>query len=290
MPFFALAPYALDTSFGGLCLQVVENRLSSLSFFYPKKFDWRLSAGDGLRRIRRCRYQLSLPSSSPFTSLSHLLLPLFDLPIYFLLWSPSLLWVNFEAWLRSGQIWFQWRTAVLWWWCSGHRRFLLRQIACVDDWFPRSRSRFWVYGELPGGGGDSLLVVSSCRLVWGSLWLEGVVGLLMRRAELFLSSKPEVAVCLSLTSFPVTACVASISAVRLWFFGPGPVTGLLEYTGASELQKGGVEVAVCGDWWLVLRQALFRRFCRLDVAPLSSTASSKFWMVYVLSAGGGALW
>ncbi|KAG2297476.1 hypothetical protein Bca52824_044145 [Brassica carinata] len=50
--------------------------------------------------------------------------------------------------------------------------------ACVDDW-----SRFWVYGELPGGGGDSLLVVSSC-----------VVGLLMRRAELFLSSKPEVAV------------------------------------------------------------------------------------------------
>ncbi|CAN6817155.1 unnamed protein product [Brassica oleracea] len=39
-----------------------------------------------------------------------------------------------------------------------------------------SPSRFWVYGELPGGGGDSLLVVSSCRLVWGSLWLEGVVG------------------------------------------------------------------------------------------------------------------
>ncbi|XP_048605413.1 uncharacterized protein LOC125582967 [Brassica napus] len=164
-----------------------------------------------------------------------------------------------------------------------------------------------------------------------SLWLEGVVGLLMRRAELFLSSKPEVAVCLSPTSFPVTACVASISAVRLWFFGPDPVVlasfysawsggcggsiivsslqiraviglvvgvlvvpvgdfGLLEYTGTSELQKGGVEVAVCGDWWLVLRQALFRRFCRLDVAPLSSTASSKFWMVYVLSAGGGALW
>ncbi|CAN6808983.1 unnamed protein product [Brassica oleracea] len=153
----------------------------------------------------------------------------------------------------------------------------------------------------------------------------------MRRAELFLSSKPEVAVCLSPTSFPVTACVASISAVRLWFFGPDPVVlasfysawsggcggsiivsslqiraviglvvgvlvvpvgdfGLLEYTGTSELQKGGVEVAVCGDWWLVLRQALFRRFCRLDVAPLSSTASSKFWMVYVLSAGGGALW
>ncbi|CAF1702609.1 unnamed protein product [Brassica napus] len=136
---------------------------------------------------------------------------------------------------------------------------------------------------------------------------------------------------LSPTSFPVTACVASISAVRLWFFGPDPVVlasfysawsggcggsiivsslqiraviglvvgvlvvpvgdfGLLEYTGTSELQKGGVEVAVCGDWWLVLRQALFRRFCRLDVAPLSSTASSKFWMVYVLSAGGGALW
>ncbi|KAH0890562.1 hypothetical protein HID58_052991, partial [Brassica napus] len=176
-------------------------------------------------------------------------------------------------------------------------------------------SRFWVYGELPGGGGDSLLVVGVGR----SLWLEGVVGLLMRRAELFLSSKPEV------------ASISDFIPVRLWFFGPDPVVlasfysawsggcggsiivsslqiraviglvvgvlvvpvgdfGLLEYTGTSELQKGGVEVAVCGDWWLVLRQALFRRFCRLDVAPLSSTASSKFWMVYVLSAGGGALW
>ncbi|KAL0786975.1 hypothetical protein Bca101_003221 [Brassica carinata] len=36
MPFFALAPSALDTSFGGLCLQVVENRLSSISFFCSK--------------------------------------------------------------------------------------------------------------------------------------------------------------------------------------------------------------------------------------------------------------
>ncbi|KAH0914217.1 hypothetical protein HID58_028663 [Brassica napus] len=194
-----------------------------------------------------------------------------------------------------------------------------------------SLSRFWVYGELPGGGGDSLLVVSPGRLVWGSLWLEGVVVMRMRRAEFFSSSKPEVAVCLPPTSFPVTACVASISAVRVWFFGPDPVVlasfysawsggccgfiivsslqikaviglvvgvlvvpvgdfGFLEYTGASELQEGGVEVAVCGDWWLVLRQALVHRFCRLDVAPLSSTASSKFWMVSVLSAGGGDLW
>ncbi|CAN7000075.1 unnamed protein product [Brassica oleracea var. botrytis] len=155
--------------------------------------------------------------------------------------------------------------------------------------------------------------------------------MLMRRAEFFFSSKPEVAVCLPMTSFPVIACVASISAVRVWFFGPGPVVlasfysagsggcsgsiinsslqirvviglvvgvlvvpvgdfGLLEYPGASELQEGGVEVAVCSDWWLVVRQALVRRFRRLDAAPLSSTASFEFWMVSVLSAGGGALW
>ncbi|CAN6874288.1 unnamed protein product [Brassica oleracea] len=142
---------------------------------------------------------------------------------------------------------------------------------------------------------------------------------------------PVVVLCLPMTSFLVTACVASISAVRVWFFGPGPVVlasfysagsggcsgsiinsslqiraviglvvgvlvvpvgdfGLLEYPGASELQEGGVEVAVCGDWWLVLRQALVRRFRHLDAAPLSSNASFEFWMVSVLSAGGGALW
>ncbi|KAH0868842.1 hypothetical protein HID58_075864 [Brassica napus] len=107
---------------------------------------------------------------------------------------------------------------------------------------------------------------------------------------------------LPMTSFLVTVCVASISAVRVWFFGPGPVVlasfysagsggcsgsiinsslqiraviglvvgvlvvpvgdfGLLEYPGASELQEGGVEVAVCGDWWLVLRQALVVGLC-----------------------------
>ncbi|KAG2282272.1 hypothetical protein Bca52824_053492 [Brassica carinata] len=196
----------------------------------------------------------------------------------------------------------QWRTIALRWWCSGHRRFLLRQIACVDD------CRLWVYGELPGGGGDSLLVVSPCSQRWQS-------------GEVVRLSFP---VRLPMTSFPVIACVASISAVRVWFFGPGPVVlasfysagsggcsgsiinsslqirvviglvvgvlvvpvgdfGLLEY-------PGGVEVAVCGDWWLVVRQALVRRFRCLDAAPLSSTASFEFWMVSVLSAGGGALW
>ncbi|KAL0683942.1 hypothetical protein Bca4012_050790 [Brassica carinata] len=113
---------------------------------------------------------------------------------------------------------------------------------------------------------------------------------------------------LPMTSFPVIACVASISAVRVWFFGPGPVVLASFYSAGSGgcsgsiinsslqirvvigLVEGGVEVAVCGDWWLVVRQALVRRFRCLDAAPLSSTASFEFWMVSVLSAGGGALW
>ncbi|KAH0914212.1 LOW QUALITY PROTEIN: hypothetical protein HID58_028658 [Brassica napus] len=260
---------------------LVKKKLSLLFFLFllenPRKSEWRLLAGDGLRRIRRCCYRLSLPSSSPFTSLSHLLLPLFDLPIYFLLWSPSLLWCRFSV--GSGAVVRYVCESGAWWFlrgltlrhgsdparsgfnggqlCSGDGalvtvvssclvlmigslvlgwRALVFEISASDSSLflttNENLSRFWVYGELPGGGGDSLLVVSPGRLVWGSLWLEGVVVMLMRRAEFFFSSKPEVASLvlrgtrscgLPPTLFLVTACVASISAVRVWFFGPSPV-------------------------------------------------------------------
>ncbi|KAH0874605.1 LOW QUALITY PROTEIN: hypothetical protein HID58_071967, partial [Brassica napus] len=105
------------------------------------------------------------------------------------------------------------------------------------------------------------------------------------------------------SSFPVTASVASISAVRvlvIWFLPCGVssfiVQGLVEvvvYPNKSGcgidvgvlvvpvrvLREGGAEVAVCGDWCLGLRQALVRPFRRFGAAPLSSAASSDFEVI-----------
>ncbi|WZZ48677.1 hypothetical protein YC2023_048784 [Brassica napus] len=64
-------------------------------------------------------------------------------------------------------------------------------VAGVEDRFPRSRlegtQSILDLNELPGSGGYSLLVVSPCRWVQGSLWLGGVAVKLMRRAEFFFS-------------------------------------------------------------------------------------------------------
>ena len=65
---------------------------------------------------------------------------------------------------------------------------------------------------------------------------------------------------------------------------------MLELSDTFELQEGGAEVAVCGDWCLGLRQALVRRFRRFGAAPLSSAASSELSLVSLLSAGGRASW
>ena len=65
---------------------------------------------------------------------------------------------------------------------------------------------------------------------------------------------------------------------------------MLEFPDTFELQEGGAEVAVCGDWCLGLRQALVRPFRRFGAAPLSSAASSEFSLVSLLSAGGRASW
>ena len=77
--------------------------------------------------------------------------------------------------------------------------------------------------------------------------------------------------------------------LRCWWFQWGAYR-LLEYFGAFEIQEGGAEVAVCGDWCLGLRQALVRWFRRFGAAPVSSAASSEFSLVSLLSAGGRALW
>ena len=100
------------------------------------------------------------------------------------------------------------------WWCSGHRLSLRRQLlvsktsslvlgwrALVSEISTFDSSRFLTtnekqihlesildLNELPGSGGYSLLVVSPCRWVQGSLWLGGVAVKLMRRAEFFFSS------------------------------------------------------------------------------------------------------
>ncbi|KAF3520979.1 hypothetical protein DY000_02062319 [Brassica cretica] len=142
------------------------------------------------------------------------------------------------------------------------------------SWCQR-QSRFWVSSELPGGGGDSLLVVFPCTWMHGSLWLEGSCSqcLSLVRVNVVLG-------CCSLpsSSFPVTASVASISAVRvlvIWFLPCGVSSfivqgsyGLLEFPDTFELQEGGAEVAVCGDWCLGLRQALVRRFSPLWCGPI----------------------
>ena len=52
-----------------------------------------------------------------------------------------------------------------------------------------------------------------------------------------------------------------------WWFRWGSY-GLLEFPDTFELQEGGAEVAVCGDWCLGLRQALVRRFSPLWCGPI----------------------
>ncbi|KAF2592120.1 hypothetical protein F2Q70_00044490 [Brassica cretica] len=52
-----------------------------------------------------------------------------------------------------------------------------------------------------------------------------------------------------------------------WWFRCGSY-GLLEFLDTFELQEGGAEVAVCGDWCLGLRPALVRRFSPLWCGPI----------------------
>ncbi|KAH0887732.1 LOW QUALITY PROTEIN: hypothetical protein HID58_050161 [Brassica napus] len=228
--------------------------------------------------------------------------------------------VNFEAYLRSGQIYFQWRTIVLRWWCSGHRRSLRRQLlvsktsslvlgwrALVSEISTFDSSRFLTtnekqihlesildLNELPGSGGYSLLV--------GSLWLGGVAVKLMRRVDLPSSS------------FSVTASVGSISAVRCFgscheVLAPFIVQRLVDVAGYQLLvspNKSGceldVEVLVVPVRGLQYHGAFeiqeggaevavcVRWFRRFGAAPLSSAASSEFSLVSLLFVGGRALW
>ncbi|KAF2572455.1 hypothetical protein F2Q70_00001108 [Brassica cretica] len=185
------------------------------------------------------------------------------------------------------------RTIVLRWWCSGHRRSLRRQLlvsktgslvlgwrALVSEISTFDSSRFLTtnekqihqesildLNELPGSGGYSLLVVSPCRWVQGSLWLGGVAVKLM--------SLPS-------SSFPVTASVASISERLV------DVAGYQLLVSPNKSGCGlDVEVLVVPVRGL---QALVRWFRHFGAAPLSSAASSEFSLVSLLFAGGRALW
>ncbi|KAL0672202.1 hypothetical protein Bca4012_000182 [Brassica carinata] len=203
----------------------------------------------------------------------------------------------------SGEIYFQWGTIVLRWWCSGHRLSLRRQLlvsktsslvlgwrALVSEISTFDSSRFLTtnekqihlesildLNELPGSGGYSLLVVSPCRWVQGSLWL-GVSGsqnqsLVRVNVVLGCCSLPS-------SSFPVTASVGSISA------------RLVDVAGYQLLvspNKSGCELDV--EVLVVPMRGLqvvgFRHF---GAAPLSSAASSEFSLVSLLFVGGRALW
>ncbi|KAH0882437.1 hypothetical protein HID58_058533 [Brassica napus] len=102
-------------------------------------------------------------------------------------------------------------------------------------------------------GGYSLLVVSPCRWVQGSLWLGGVAVKLMRRADEALTGCWSIMVPLKFRR-----------EEQRWLF------------------------AVIDVWGF--RQALVRWFRRFGAAPLSSAASSEFSLVSLLFAGGRALW
>ncbi|WZZ37736.1 hypothetical protein YC2023_033995 [Brassica napus] len=177
--------------------------------------------------------------------------------------------VNFEAYLRSGQIYFQWRTIVLRWWCSGHRRSLRRQLlvsktsslvlgwrALVSEISTFDSSRFLTtnekqihlesildLNELPGSGGYSLLVVSlvgECRAPCGLESVSGSQSRSLVRVNVVLG-------CCSLpsSSFSVTASVGSISAVRV--LAPFIVQRLVDVAGYQLLvspNKSGCELDV----------------------------------------------
>ncbi|KAH0903376.1 LOW QUALITY PROTEIN: hypothetical protein HID58_042879, partial [Brassica napus] len=120
-------------------------------------------------------------------------------------------------------------------------RALFSEISTSDSLlFLTSNEKLMHQDELPGGGGNSLLVVSPFSLVQGFLWLEGVAVTLMRRAEGG-----------GLSSFPVTASVASISVVRVWCFGSCPVVlppfivqGLVEVAVSPNKSGFGLDVGV----------------------------------------------
>ncbi|WZZ85808.1 hypothetical protein YC2023_114387 [Brassica napus] len=189
--------------------------------------------------------------------------------------------------LPSGQgsgavIYFQWRTIVLRWWCSGHRRSLRRQLlvsktgslvlgwrALVSEISTFDSSRFLTtnekqihqesilhLNELPGSGGYSLLVVSPCRWVQGSLWLGDVAVRLMSLPSSSFPRLVDVAGYQLLVSPNKSGCGLDVEVLVV------PVRGL---------------------------QALVRWFRHFGAAPLSSAASSEFSLVSLLFAGGRAL-
>ncbi|KAF3521713.1 hypothetical protein F2Q69_00050165 [Brassica cretica] len=142
-----------------------------------------------------------------------------------------------------------------------------------------ARSAFSV-GRLCFGGGAPV-IVDSFGVCSGSQCLSLV------RVNVVLG-------CCSLpsSSFPVTASVASISAVRvlvLWFLP----CGVSSFYRAGSGGSGGREeqrwlFAVIGAWGF--DRFWFVGFRRFGAAPLSSAASSEFSLVSFLSAGGRASW
>ncbi|CDY58432.1 BnaC03g71180D [Brassica napus] len=163
--------------------------------------------------------------------------------------------------LKFGQIYFQWGTIVLRWWCSGHRLSLRRQLlvsktsslvlgwrALVSEISTFDSSRFLTtnekqihlesildLNELPGSGGYSLLVVSPSSFIVQRL--------------------VDVAGYQLLVSPNKSGCELDVEVLVV------PMRGL----------------QVVG----------FRHF---GAAPLSSAASSEFSLVSLLFVGGRALW